>query len=128
MFKDSHAFSGFSVDDTAVAKTFYREVLGLDVRDGQEQGLIEIHLPSGATVIVYPKGDAHVPATYTILNFPVADVEKTVDRLTAAGVQMERYPGVEQDPKGIVRGQGPTIAWFKDPAGNIMSVLNARVP
>ena len=127
MFKDSHAFSGFSVDDTAKAKAFYGEVLGLDVRDSSEQGIIELHLGSGATVIAYPKGDAHVPATFTVLNFPVHDVEETVDRLTAAGVQMERYPGPDQDAKGIWRGEGPTIAWFKDPAGNILSVLEERL-
>lgn len=129
MFKDSHAFSGFAVDadDIEAARTFYGETLGLDVRDGGEQGILELHLPSGATVIVYPKPN-HVPATYTVMNFPVDDVNAAVDHLNAAGVQMERYPGLEADAKGISRGQGPTIAWFTDPSGNILSVLEARLP
>ena len=127
MFKDSHAFSGFAVADIAAARAFYGETLGLDVSEGSEQGLLELHLAGGATVIVYPKPD-HVPATYTILNFPVADVETAVDRLNAAGVQMERYPGLEADEKGIVSGQGPTIAWFTDPSGNILSVLETDRP
>ena len=125
MFKDSHAFSGFSVDDIPKAKAFYGGTLGLDVADSSEMGLLELRLAGGATVIVYPKQN-HEPATFTILNFPVADVEKAVDRLNAAGVQMERYPGLEADAKGIARGNGPTIAWFKDPAGNILSVLERR--
>jgi predicted enzyme related to lactoylglutathione lyase len=129
MFKDSHVFSGFAVDADHIeaAKRFYGETLGLDVGDGGEQGILELHLPSGATVIVYPKPN-HVPATYTIMNFPVDDVDAAVDQLNAAGVQMERYPGLEADEKGISRGQGPTIAWFTDPSGNILSVLEARLP
>ena len=127
MFKDSHAFSGFAVDvnDIEAARTFYGETLGLDVSDGGEQGILELHLASGATVIVYPK-PGHVPATYTIMNFPVDNVDAAVDHLNAAGIQMERYPGLEADAKGISRGQGPTIAWFTDPSGNILSVLEAR--
>jgi predicted enzyme related to lactoylglutathione lyase len=122
MFKDSHAFSGFAVKDTAAAKAFYGSTLGLDVRDGREPGLLELHLGSGAMVLIYPKDD-HVPATYTILNFPVASVEAAVDRLEEAGIRMERYPGDDFDDKGIWRGMGPTIAWFTDPFGNILSVL-----
>jgi catechol 2,3-dioxygenase-like lactoylglutathione lyase family enzyme len=123
MFKQSRAYSGFSVDNIDTAKAFYGETLGLDVRVGQ-MGILELHLPSGATVIIYPKDD-HVPATFTILNFPVEDVDKAVDELGAAGVTMERYPNFEQDAKGISRRDGQEIAWFKDPAGNILSVLKA---
>lgn len=125
MFKDSHAFSGFSVNDIPKARAFYGGTLGLDVGDSSEMGLLELRLAGGATVIVYPK-ENHEPATFTILNFPVPDVDAAVDRLNAAGVRMERYPGLEADAKGIARGNGPTIAWFKDPAGNILSVLEER--
>jgi predicted enzyme related to lactoylglutathione lyase len=124
MLKDSHAFSGFAVADIEAAKAFYGGTLGLDVGDASEMGLLQLHLAGGATVIIYPKPD-HQPATYTILNFPVADVGDAVDELVAAGVTMERYPGVEADEKGIVRGNGPTIAWFTDPSGNILSVLES---
>ena len=121
MFKDSKAFSGFAVADVAAAKAFYGSTLGLDARDGA-MGILELHLNGGAVVIVYPKPD-HVPATYTILNFPVDDVEAAVDSLVTAGIRMEHYDGSGQDEKGIMRGEGPDIAWFKDPAGNILSVL-----
>jgi predicted enzyme related to lactoylglutathione lyase len=121
MFNDTHAFSGFSVNDTPRAKQFYAETLGLNVTD--EMGGLALHLAGGGNVFVYPK-DNHVPATFTVLNFPVADVEEAVDRLTEAGVSFERYDGIESDEKGIHRGEGPTIAWFKDPAGNILSVLD----
>jgi catechol 2,3-dioxygenase-like lactoylglutathione lyase family enzyme len=121
MFKDTHAFSGFSVDDIPRAKQFYGETLGLRLTD--EMGGLALHLAGGGNVFVYPK-DNHVPATFTVLNFPVADVEEAVDRLTEAGVSFERYDGIESDEKGIHRGEGPTIAWFKDPAGNILSVLD----
>ena len=125
MFKDSKAFSGFAVKDLEAAKTFYGEKLGLEV-SVEPMGILELHLGSGATVMVYPKDD-HVPATYTILNFPVPDVEQAVDKLTAAGIRMEHYdsPGIKTDEKGIARGSGgPTIAWFTDPSGNILSVLD----
>jgi catechol 2,3-dioxygenase-like lactoylglutathione lyase family enzyme len=127
MFKDSQAFSGFAVGDTEAARAFYGGILGLDVRDSSGPGLLELHLAGGTVVFVYPKED-HVPATFTILNFPVDDVEAAVDRLIVAGVRMERYdwPGMNQDEKGISRGNGPDIAWFKDPAGNILSVLNTN--
>lgn len=123
MLDGSKAFSGFAVPDTEAARQFYGTKLGLDVRDGREPGLLELHIGGGAPVMVYPKPD-HVPATYTVLNFRVPDVDAAVDELIAAGIQMERYPQAEQDEKGIVRGQGPTIAWFTDPAGNIISVLS----
>lgn len=124
MFKDSKAFSGFAVKDIDAARTFYGETLGVDTRSGP-MGMLELHLASGAVVLVYPKED-HQAANYTILNFPVSDVDAAVDRLTGAGVQMEHYgPDFGQDEKGISRGNGPTIAWFKDPSGNIISVLDA---
>jgi catechol 2,3-dioxygenase-like lactoylglutathione lyase family enzyme len=122
MFKDTHAFSGFSVNDIPRAKQFYGETLGLNVTE--ENGMLVLHLAGGGTVLVYPK-ENHEPATFTILNFPVPDVEETVDRLTQAGVPFEHYEGdLQTDEKGIMRGEGPTIAWFKDPAGNILSVLD----
>jgi len=121
MFKDTKAFSGFAVDDIPRAKQFYGETLGLEV--GEEHDMLVLHLAGGATVLVYPK-ETHEPATFTILNFPVPDVEEAVDRLTEAGVPFEHYEGdLETDEKGIFRGEGPTIAWFRDPAGNILSVL-----
>jgi predicted enzyme related to lactoylglutathione lyase len=123
MFKDSKAFSGFSVDDLAKAKTFYGKTLGLNITDGP-MGNLELNLPGGGHIFIYPKPN-HEAATFTILNFPVADVEKAVDKLTAAGVKCEQYGMPGQNAKGIVRDpQGPTIAWFKDPAGNILSVLD----
>ncbi len=123
MFQDSKAFSGFSVDDIGKAREFYGGTLG--VRVSEENGMLVLHLGGGGTVLVYPKDD-HRPAEYTVLNFPVDDVDRSVDALTALGVTFERYPGFDSDDKGIVRGQGegmPTIAWFKDPAGNVLSVL-----
>lgn len=128
MFKNSKAFSGFSVDDIEAAKKFYGETLGLPVEEQGGMGL-ELSLGSGAKVFIYPKPN-HQPATYTVLNFPVADVDKAVDELTAKGVAFEHYDEgmMKTDDKGIARpsspDQGPTIAWFKDPAGNILSVLH----
>ena len=122
MFKDTKAFSGFSVDDTAKAKEFYEGKLGLEVTEGM-MGILTLHLAGGGKVIIYPKPN-HVPATFTILNFPVDDVEKAVDELTAKGITFEHYEGeYGTDEKGIMRGKGPDIAWFKDPAGNFISVL-----
>jgi catechol 2,3-dioxygenase-like lactoylglutathione lyase family enzyme len=121
MFRETKAYSGFSVDDVAKARAFYGDVLGLDVRESN--GMLELHLARGTTVLAYPKGDAHSPATFTILNFPVDDIERTVDELVAKGVALERYEGMGQDAKGIAHNAGPRIAWFKDPAGNILSVL-----
>lgn len=120
MFEHTKAFSGFSVDDLAKARQFYGETLGLRV--SEENGLLFLHIAGDRDTLVYPKPD-HTPATYTTLNFPVDDVEKAVDELTARGVRFERYEGAEQDEKGIHRGGGPLIAWFKDPAGNILSVI-----
>jgi catechol 2,3-dioxygenase-like lactoylglutathione lyase family enzyme len=122
MFKDADAFSGFSVDDLDRAKQFYGETLGLTVTENPAG--LELQLASGGRVFVYPKGDEHTPASFTILNFPVENIEQAVDDLVAAGVQFERYEGAPQDDRGIARGGGgPNIAWFKDPAGNILSVL-----
>jgi catechol 2,3-dioxygenase-like lactoylglutathione lyase family enzyme len=120
MFEHTKAFSGFSVDDIQKAKQFYGETLGLRV--SEEYGMLTLHIAGDRDTLIYPKED-HTPATFTILNFPVADIDKAVDELAARGVQFERYEGAEQDDKGIARGQGPAIAWFKDPAGNILSVL-----
>ncbi len=128
MFKENHAFSGFSVDDLQKAKAFYGDTLGLDVTENN--GMLQIKIGNSSNVLVYPKGGAHIPATYTVLNFPVEDVEATVDGLTSKGVQFERYDtdDLKTDKKGIARGdgRGPDIAWFKDPAGNILSVLDAE--
>jgi catechol 2,3-dioxygenase-like lactoylglutathione lyase family enzyme len=121
MFRDTKAFSTFSVDDVPRARQFYAETLGLNV--SEEMGGLGLHLGGGGEVFVYPKDD-HTPATFTILNFPVKDVEEAVEQLTNAGVRFEQYEGeLQTDEKGIYRGEGPTIAWFKDPAGNILSVL-----
>jgi predicted enzyme related to lactoylglutathione lyase len=123
MLADSSAFSGFAVDDIDTAKDFYGETLGLrtSVLDA-ENGLLSLHLAGDRDTLVYRKPD-HAPATYTILNFPVDDIDEAVDQLASRGVEFERYEGFEQDEKGIARGPGPSIAWFKDPAGNILSVL-----
>jgi predicted enzyme related to lactoylglutathione lyase len=123
MFANTKAYSGFAVDDTQKAREFYGETLGLNtsVLD-EEHGLISLHLAGDRDTLVYQKPD-FVPATYTILNFPVDDIDEAVDELAARGVSFETYDGFEQDDKGIARGEGPSIAWFKDPAGNVLSVL-----
>jgi catechol 2,3-dioxygenase-like lactoylglutathione lyase family enzyme len=121
MLTDSHGFSGFSADDIEACRTFYADTLGLEVTD--ESGMLNLHLGGGANVLIYPKDD-HQPATYTCLNFPVSDIDAAVDRLIARGVTLLRYDGMDQDERGISRGEyGPPIAWFTDPAGNILSVL-----
>jgi predicted enzyme related to lactoylglutathione lyase len=123
MIKDTKAFSSFSVNDLEKAKGFYQNVLGLEV--SETNGLLEIHVAGSNPIMIYPKPN-HVPATFTILNFPVDDVEKAVDDLTQKGVPFEHYDmeQLKTDEKGIARGNGgPTIAWFTDPAGNILSVL-----
>jgi catechol 2,3-dioxygenase-like lactoylglutathione lyase family enzyme len=121
MFKDANAFSGFSVDDLDRAKQFYGETLGLIISENPAG--LELQLGGGGRVFVYPKPN-HEPATFTILNFAVSNIDQAVDELAAAGVTFERYDGMEQDDRGIARGDGgPNIAWFKDPAGNILSVL-----
>ena len=120
MLDSSKAFHGFAVTDVDQAAAFYGETLGLET--SREHGMLTLHLGGGSPTFVYPKPD-HEPATYTILNFPVGDVEQAVDELSGRGVEFLRYDGIEQDAKGIHRGQGPDIAWFTDPAGNILSVL-----
>ena len=120
MFRDVPAFSGFSSNDVERSAEFYGKTLGLEV--AVTDGLLELKLGGGGTVLVYPKED-HEAATFTVLNFPVDDIEGAVDALAARGVRFERYEGFDQDAKGIARGAGPDIAWFKDPAGNILSVL-----
>lgn len=124
MLAASPAFSGFSVSDLDAARQFYSEVLGLAVSD-LDMGLLELQFPGGGRVILYPKPN-HEPATFTVLNFPVDDIDEAVDGLVARGVVFERYEGMGQDDKAISRGetgQSPNIAWFTDPAGNILSVL-----
>ena len=125
MFKNAKAFSGFSVDDIPAAREFYGTTLGLEVTDVED--MLDVTLGSGAHVLIYPKPN-HEPATYTILNFPVDDVDAAVDDLASRGVAFELYdePDLKTDEKGIFRGQGPTIAWFRDPAGNILAVLDAE--
>ena len=123
MFENTTAFSGFAVDDLAAARQFYGETLGL--KTSEQYGLVTLHLAGGRDTLVYPKPD-HEPASYTILNFAVDDIDAAVDELTRRGVRMERYDGMGQDDKGINRAGGPYIAWFKDPAGNILAVLQER--
>lgn len=123
MFANTKATNGFAVDDMEAAKRFYGETLGLGVTVlSEEFGVSSVQLAGGRDTVLYAKED-FVPATYTILNFEVDDIDAAVDELTAKGVACERYEGFEQDEKGIARGPGPFIAWFKDPAGNILSVL-----
>lgn len=123
MLEQSKAFSGFSVNDVPKAKEFYGKTLGLKV--SEDHGMLTLHLKSGAEVLVYPKPN-HTPASFTILNFPVEDVDKTVDDLASRGVKFEHYDAgeIKTDAKGVMRNNGPTIAWFKDPAGNVLSVLD----
>jgi catechol 2,3-dioxygenase-like lactoylglutathione lyase family enzyme len=120
MFAQTKAFSGFAVDDIAAARKFYAETLGLDV--SEDRGMLTLHIAGGRDVLVYPKPD-HEPASYTILNFPVDDIDAAVDELVRRGVRLERYDGFDQDEKGVARDSGPPIAWFTDPAGNVLSVL-----
>lgn len=123
MLRASDAFGGFSVNDIPAAMKFYGDTLGLKV--SEDHGIMTIHLSNGGSVIAYPK-ENHQPATFTILNFPVADVDKSVEALKEKGVKFEHYDvnDIKTDAKGIMRGNGPTIAWFKDPAGNILSVID----
>jgi catechol 2,3-dioxygenase-like lactoylglutathione lyase family enzyme len=120
MFGTTKAFSGFSVNDIAAAKAFYGDTLG--VRVSEENGMLTLHIAGDRDILVYPKPN-HAPATYTILNFPVEDIDRAVDELVERGVTFERYEGMGQDDRGINRAGGPPIAWFTDPAGNILSVL-----
>lgn len=125
MFKAKAVNSSFSVNDIPKAKKFYKELLGLDVKEEDEMGL-RINLPKGGSVFVYPK-ENHEPATFTIMNFIVDNIDEAVEELERLGITFERYEGFNQDEKGIARGksadQGPDVAWFKDPAGNILAVL-----
>ncbi len=123
MFANTKAFSGFAVADLQKAREFYGETLGLKI--SEEYGLLTLHLAGDRDTLVYPKPD-HTPATYTILNFPVDAIDEAVDELGARGVRFERYDGFGQDEKGIFRDEGPYIAWFKDPAGNLLSVLQEK--
>jgi predicted enzyme related to lactoylglutathione lyase len=120
MFKDTKAFSGFSVDDIPAAKRFYGETLGIEV--SEENGMLTLQLGGDRPTLIYPKPN-HRPADFTILNFPVADIEPAVDQLIERGVQLEHYEGMEQDERGVLIAGGPPIAWFKDPAGNVLAVV-----
>lgn len=124
MLGKSKAYSGFSVDNPEKAKKFYSEILGLQVNDEEMEGLFSLKITGGNSILVYPK-ENHEPATYTILNFPVSDVEKKVDEMISKGVKFEHYDtkDIKTDAKGIFRDGGPLIAWFKDPAGNILSII-----
>ncbi|MFG1708716.1 VOC family protein [Nonomuraea sp. M3C6] len=123
MFSQTKAFSGFSVNDIAAAKRFYGETLGL--RISEDHGMLTLHIAGGNDILVYPK-ENHTPATFTILNFPVDDIDKAVDELAARGVRFERYDSLKTDEKGVFREEGPPIAWFTDPAGNVLSVLQEQ--
>jgi predicted enzyme related to lactoylglutathione lyase len=128
MFKETKAFSGFSVNDIQKAKAFYGQTLGLEVSEVPEMGgLLNLHIAGGSNILIYPKPN-HTPATFTILNFPVDNIEQAVDELTKRGVRFEIYNEADfkTDEKGIFHGGGPLIAWFKDPAGNILSVLEVK--
>jgi catechol 2,3-dioxygenase-like lactoylglutathione lyase family enzyme len=127
MFETGGLFASFAVRDTETARAFYGETLGLDVRDGQQPGILEINGTAGAPIVVYPKPD-HEPAAFTVLNIVVPDIDAAVVDLADAGVAMERYDSgdLRTDDKGIMRGQGPNIAWFKDPDGNILSVIEGE--
>ncbi len=127
MFENTKAFNGFSVDDLDRAAEFYGETLGVRVSVAPPHGLLTLHFAGGGETLIYPKDD-HTPATFTILNFPVDDIEATIDELVERGVSFERYEGsaMETDERGVFRGGGPLIAWFKDPAGNVLSLIQGR--
>jgi catechol 2,3-dioxygenase-like lactoylglutathione lyase family enzyme len=120
MLSHTGAFSGFSTNDLAAARAFYADTLGLAVEEGE--GMLNLQLGGGQRVVIYPKDD-HQPATYTVLNFDVPDIDAAVDELVAAGIELQRYEGTPQDDRGVMREWGPPIAWFTDPAGNILSVI-----
>lgn len=123
MFKNTKAFSSFSVDDIKVAKKFYTEKLKLDVKELPDMGL-ELHIAGNNPIFVYPKGEDHIPASFTVLNFPVKSVEQAVDALTKKGVTFEQYPQMDTNAKGISTWENHSMAWFKDPAGNILSLIS----
>jgi predicted enzyme related to lactoylglutathione lyase len=120
MFKDTKAYSGFAVDDVEAAKKFYGDTLGIEV--SEENGMLTLKIAGDRPTLIYPK-PGHTPAEYTILNFPVDDIDAAVDQLGERGVEFLRYEGFDQDEKGVMRDQGPNIAWFTDPAGNVLSVI-----
>ena len=120
MYRTSKAFSSIAVDDLTAARKFYGQTLGL--RMSEDEGPLWIHIEGSHDILVYPKPD-HTPATFTVLNFPVDDIDEAVDALTAQGVRTQRYEGLETDDKGIHRGEGRSVAWFTDPAGNVLSVV-----
>lgn len=134
MFRDTPAFSGFSVDDISKARQFYGEILGLEIDEEPkpEMPILGLKLGSGAKVVIYAKGSEHQPATYTILNFPVENIDKAISELEEKGIEFIKYdnPNLPQDEKGVLRGlsnnMGPDITWFKDPAGNVLSVLQDK--
>ena len=121
MLTTINAFSGFAAPDLAAERAFFADKLGIPVDEG-EMGVLSLSLPGDQHVIVYTKPD-HVPATFTVLNFEVPDIDRAVDELVAAGIELERYEGLPQDEKGVMRDNGPSIAWFTDPAGNILAIL-----
>lgn len=121
MIDTANAFSGFSVRDVPEARRYYEEVLGLET--SEDHGMLLLHVGGGHPVLVYPKGDAHEPASFTVLNLPVADVEAAVDELVGRGVVFEHYEGMT-DERGINRQGGPLIAWFRDPSGNVLSIIS----
>ena len=125
MFRETKAFSGFSVDNLAKAKQFYGEILGIDVSEVEEMPVLNLHISGSNVILIYEKPN-HEPASYTVLNFPVSDIEAAVKELKNLGVAFESYDyrGLKTDEDNISRGDGPLIAWFKDPAGNILSVIN----
>lgn len=127
MFKHTKTFSSFAVNDTEKAKQFYSETLGLKVTDAEMHGILNLHIAGDNTVLIYPKPN-HVPATFTILNFTVGNISEAVADLNKQGVKFEIYdePNFKTDEKGVFHGGGPKIAWFKDPAGNILSVIEGK--
>jgi catechol 2,3-dioxygenase-like lactoylglutathione lyase family enzyme len=124
MLTTTGAFSGFSVRDTEETRAFWADRIGLEVNGPEMGGILQLVLPGGATVIAYPKGDAHEPATFTVLNLEVPDVAAAIRELAEQGVEPIRYPGMPQDDDGAMRGNGPDIAWFTDPSGNVFSVIH----
>lgn len=125
MFKTSPAFSSFSVDNLEKAKEFYGKVLGIEVKELPNMGL-ELHVAGGNPIFVYPKDSGHVPATFTVLNFPVDNLEAAVDELNKKGITFEQYPQMGTNAKGISQQEGMSMAWFKDPAGNILAILSKQ--
>jgi predicted enzyme related to lactoylglutathione lyase len=127
MLPTTHAYSSFATNDVPATKRFYGQTLGVDVSELYDGSLLELNLGDDKRVLIYAKDD-FVPATYTVLNFPVPDVDAAVDELTRSGIEMARFDGFDQDEKGISRGDGPTIAWFRDPVGNILAVHDDSPP